>query len=112
MGVSCQHAPNQRGRRDKPLQLFVRLVDAGRLGRAGCETAVRVERDAPRPDALHSGAGQRGDVRNLLWLFGPYIDYPHSGAQVWKTFTPYAVLVVVLTVMNVYLFILPMAMRM
>ena len=36
----------------------------------------------------------------------------HSGAQVWRTFVPYAALVVVLTIMNVYLFILPMAMRM
>ena len=36
----------------------------------------------------------------------------HSGSQVWRTFAPYAVLVVVLTIMNVYLFILPMAMRM
>jgi polyferredoxin len=36
----------------------------------------------------------------------------HSGRQVWRTFTPYAALVVVLTIMNVYLFVLPMAMRM
>jgi polyferredoxin len=36
----------------------------------------------------------------------------HPSTQVWKTFTPYAVLIVVLTIMNVYLFILPMAMRM
>jgi polyferredoxin len=36
----------------------------------------------------------------------------HSAALAWKTFTPYAVLVLILTVMNVYLFILPMAMRM
>ena len=32
--------------------------------------------------------------------------------NVWVTFAPYAVLIVVLTVMNVYLFMLPMAMRM
>jgi hypothetical protein len=36
----------------------------------------------------------------------------HSSAQVWRTFVPYAALVVVLTIMNVYLFVLPMAMRM
>ena len=36
----------------------------------------------------------------------------HSGTLAWRTFTPYAVLIVVLTIMNVYLFILPMAMRM
>jgi hypothetical protein len=36
----------------------------------------------------------------------------HSGTQVWRTFVPYAALVVVLTIMNVYLFVLPMAMRM
>jgi hypothetical protein len=32
--------------------------------------------------------------------------------NVWATFAPYAVLIVILTVMNVYLFMLPMAMRM
>ena len=32
--------------------------------------------------------------------------------RVWGTFVPYAALIVVLTVMNVYLFMLPMAMRM
>jgi hypothetical protein len=32
--------------------------------------------------------------------------------NVWGTFAPYAVLIVILTVMNVYLFMLPMAMRM
>ena len=32
--------------------------------------------------------------------------------SVWGTFAPYAVLIVVLTVMNIYLFMLPMAMRM
>jgi hypothetical protein len=32
--------------------------------------------------------------------------------KVWGTFVPYAVLMVILTVMNVYLFMLPMAMRM
>jgi hypothetical protein len=38
----------------------------------------------------------------------------HSGAdgKIWETFVPYAVLVTVLTVMNIYLFMLPMAMRM
>jgi hypothetical protein len=36
----------------------------------------------------------------------------HSGPQLWRTFAPYAALVVVLTIMNVYLFVLPMAMRM
>jgi hypothetical protein len=36
----------------------------------------------------------------------------HSGTLAWRTFTPYAVLIVVLTIMNVYLFVLPMAMRM
>ena len=34
-----------------------------------------------------------------------------SEGKVWATFAPYAVLIVVLTVMNVYLFMLPMAMR-
>ena len=32
--------------------------------------------------------------------------------KVWGTFIPYAVLIVVLTIMNVILFTLPMAMRM
>jgi hypothetical protein len=32
--------------------------------------------------------------------------------NIWGTFAPYAVLIVILTVMNVYLFMLPMAMRM
>jgi hypothetical protein len=36
----------------------------------------------------------------------------HPGSQKWKTFAPYAILIAVLTVMNVYLFMLPMAMRM
>jgi ferredoxin len=36
----------------------------------------------------------------------------HSGEKVWGTFTPFAVLMVVLTIMNVVLFTLPMAMRM
>jgi hypothetical protein len=36
----------------------------------------------------------------------------HSGAQIWRTFVPYAALIIVLTIMNVYLFVLPMAMRM
>jgi hypothetical protein len=36
----------------------------------------------------------------------------HTGSQKWKTFAPYAVLIVALTIMNVYLFMLPMAMRM
>jgi polyferredoxin len=36
----------------------------------------------------------------------------HSGTVAWKTFAPFAVLIVVLTIMNVYLFVLPMAMRM
>jgi hypothetical protein len=36
----------------------------------------------------------------------------HSGALAWKTFVPYAALIVVLTAINVYLFVLPMAMRM
>jgi hypothetical protein len=36
----------------------------------------------------------------------------HSGALAWRTFAPFAVLIVVLTIMNVYLFVLPMAMRM
>ncbi len=36
----------------------------------------------------------------------------HADSQKWGTFVPYAVLIVVLTVMNVYLFMLPMAMRM
>lgn len=36
----------------------------------------------------------------------------YSDGNGWGTFAPYAVLIVVLTVMNVYLFMLPMAMRM
>jgi polyferredoxin len=36
----------------------------------------------------------------------------HSGTLARRTFAPYAALIIVLTVMNVYLFILPMAMRM
>jgi hypothetical protein len=36
----------------------------------------------------------------------------HSGEKVWGTFAPFAVLMVVLTIMNVVLFTLPMAMRM
>jgi ferredoxin len=36
----------------------------------------------------------------------------HTDGQVWGTFLPYAALMVVLTVMNVLLFTLPMAMRM
>jgi polyferredoxin len=36
----------------------------------------------------------------------------HPREQVWATFVPYATLVVVLTAANVYLFMLPMAMRM
>jgi hypothetical protein len=36
----------------------------------------------------------------------------HSGGKVWGTFVPYAVLIVILTVINFYLFMLPMAMRM
>jgi hypothetical protein len=36
----------------------------------------------------------------------------HAQEKVWCTFVPYAVLIVILTVMNVYLFMLPMAMRM
>jgi hypothetical protein len=36
----------------------------------------------------------------------------HTDGKVWATFTPYAVLIVILTIMNVYLFMLPMAMRM
>jgi hypothetical protein len=35
-----------------------------------------------------------------------------AGGKVWTTFVPYAVLIVILTFMNVYLFMLPMAMRM
>ena len=36
----------------------------------------------------------------------------HPDGKAWGTFAPYAVLVVILTAMNVYLFMLPMAMRM
>lgn len=36
----------------------------------------------------------------------------HTGNVVWKTFAPYAVLMVFLGILNVYLFMLPMAMRM
>jgi hypothetical protein len=36
----------------------------------------------------------------------------HVEGKVWGTFVPYAALIVILTVMNVYLFMLPMAMRM
>ena len=36
----------------------------------------------------------------------------HSGEKVWGTFVPFAALMVILTVMNVVLFTLPMAMRM
>ena len=36
----------------------------------------------------------------------------HPDGKAWATFVPYAVLIVVLTVMNIYLFMLPMAMRM
>jgi hypothetical protein len=53
-----------------------------------------------------------------LGLFGSlYTAYNiakknHPQEKVWGTFIPYAALIVVLTVMNVYLFMLPMAMRM
>jgi hypothetical protein len=36
----------------------------------------------------------------------------NTSGNVWGTFVPYAVLMVVLTIMNVILFTLPMAMRM
>jgi hypothetical protein len=36
----------------------------------------------------------------------------HVAGKVWGTFLPYAMLIVILTVINVYLFMLPMAMRM
>ena len=36
----------------------------------------------------------------------------HAEGKVWGTFIPYAILVVVLTAINIYLFMLPMAMRM
>ena len=36
----------------------------------------------------------------------------HPDGKAWATFVPYAVLIVILTVMNIYLFMLPMAMRM
>ena len=36
----------------------------------------------------------------------------YAGGKMWATFVPYAALVIVLTVANVYLFMLPMAMRM
>ncbi len=36
----------------------------------------------------------------------------HPNGKAWTTFAPYAVLMVILTAMNIYLFILPMAMRM
>ena len=36
----------------------------------------------------------------------------HPGEKMWATFVPYASLVIVLTLANVYLFMLPMAMRM
>jgi hypothetical protein len=36
----------------------------------------------------------------------------HSKEKVWGTFVPYAVLMIILGVINVYLFVLPMAMRM
>ena len=53
-----------------------------------------------------------------LGLFGSlYTAYNiakknHVEGKVWGTFVLYATLIVVLTVMNVYLFMLPMAMRM
>jgi polyferredoxin len=36
----------------------------------------------------------------------------HGQAKMWPTFAPYAVLAVILTIANIYLFMLPMAMRM
>jgi ferredoxin len=54
----------------------------------------------------------------ILGLFGSlYTAYniaKNNNVQekVWGTFVPYAALIVVLTVMNIYLFMLPMAMRM
>lgn len=36
----------------------------------------------------------------------------HPNGKAWTTFAPFAVLMVILTAMNIYLFILPMAMRM
>ena len=39
-----------------------------------------------------------------------HANYPAE--KVWSTFTPYAVLMVILGVMNIWLFVLPMAMRM
>jgi hypothetical protein len=36
----------------------------------------------------------------------------HSGRNLWGTFVPYAALIIVLGVINFYLFVLPMAMRM
>jgi len=36
----------------------------------------------------------------------------HAGEKMWLTFAPYAALVIILTVANIYLFMLPMAMRM
>jgi hypothetical protein len=36
----------------------------------------------------------------------------HPNGKTWSTFVPFAVLMVILTAMNVYLFMLPMAMRM
>jgi hypothetical protein len=36
----------------------------------------------------------------------------HASGNLWKTFVPYAALIVVLGIVNFYLFVLPMAMRM
>jgi polyferredoxin len=36
----------------------------------------------------------------------------HAGEKMWLTFAPYAALMIILTVANIYLFMLPMAMRM
>ncbi len=60
---------------------------------------------------LQFGLLALGFIGSLLTAY--YIAKNNStSGKVWGTFVPYAVLMVVLTIMNVVLFTLPMAMRM
>ena len=63
------------------------------------------------PAYLLSGLIALGFIGSLYTAYRVAKNH-HAGPQLWRTFVPYATLVVVLTIMNVYLFVLPMAMRM
>lgn len=60
---------------------------------------------------LQYGLIALGFVASLYTAYRIARSHQTTGA-VWGTFAPYAALIVVLTVMNIYLFMLPMAMRM